>query len=104
MDTVDEKNILSAIKMIRKQQQRPDKTSISTYLDRKHGISTSAVMRAIDHMLDSAAIYCKPRNGKESYYILDPLDLYEYEDDDIESETDCTQVLGPRDIDTCERY
>lgn len=56
---------------IRKQQQRPDKLSIAAHLDRKHGLRKSAVTRTIDNMLDSAAIYCKPRNGKDSYYIFD---------------------------------
>ena len=98
MDTVDEKCIISAIKVIRKQQQRPDKSSISAYLDRQHGLSVSAVKQTIDRMLDSAAIYCKPRNGKDSYYIFDPLDLCESEDEDIDIETECTQMLEPRDI------
>ena len=91
MDTVDEKYIISAITVIRNQQQRPDKSSISTFLNRKHGVSISAVMQTIDRMLDSAAIYCKPRNGKDSYYIFNPLDLCENEDEDIDSVTKCTQ-------------
>ena len=101
MDAVDEKYILSAIKVIRKQQQRPDKSSISAYLERKHGLCISAVMRTIDRMLDSAAIYCKPRNGKDSYYVFDPLALGEIEDD-VDSGTEYTQMLRPCDIDTSE--
>ena len=88
MDTVDEKRIISAIHTIRKQQQRPDKISISTYLDRKYGLSKSAATRTIDYMLDSATIYCKPRNGKDSYYIFDPLNVYGYEEEATDSETD----------------
>ena len=101
MDAVNEKYILSAIKVIRKQQQRPDKSSICAYLERKHGLSISAVMRTIDRMLDSAAIYCKPRNGKDSYYVFDPLALGEIEDD-VDSGTEYTQMLRPCDIDTSE--
>ena len=88
METVDEKYILSAIDAIRKQQQRPDKLSIAAHLDRKHGLSKSAVTRTIDYMLDSAAIYCKPRNGKDSYYIFDPLKLCESDGEVIDSEID----------------
>ena len=97
---MDEQYIISAIKVIRNQQQRPDKSSISSFLNRKHGLSISAVTQTIDRMLDSAAIYCKPRNGKDSYYIFDPLDLCENEDEDIDSVTECTQMLVPHDNNT----
>ena len=101
MDVVDEKYILSAIKVIWKQQHRPDKSLVSAYLDRKHCLSISAVTRTIDRMLDSAAIYCKARNSKDSYYVFDPLALGEIEDD-VDSETEYTQMLKPCDIDTSE--
>ena len=81
MDAVDEKYILSAITVIRKQQQRLDKSSISAYLDRKRGLSISAVTQIIDRMLHSAAIYCKPRSGKDLYYVFELLSLDENEDD-----------------------
>ena len=100
MDTVDEKYITSAITLIRKQQQRPDKSSISALLDGKHGLSILAVTQTIDRLLDSAAIYCKPRNCKDSYYIFDPLDLCENVDEDIDSVSECTQMLEPQDNDT----
>ena len=48
-------------------------------------------------MLDAAAIYCKPRNGKDSYYIFDPLDLCENGNEDIDSITESTQMLEPHD-------
>ena len=51
-------------------------------------------------MLDSAAICWKPRNGKDSYYIFDPLDLCENVDEDIYSVTESTQMLEPHDNDT----
>ena len=98
METVDEKCILSAIDAIRKQQQRPDKVSIAAHLDRKHGLSKSAVTRTIDYMLDSAAIYCKPRNGKDSYYIFDPSKLCESDEEVIESEIDFAQSFEPHDV------
>ena len=101
MDAVDEKYILSVIKVIQKQQQRQDKSSICAYLERKYGLSISAVTRTIDRMLDSAAIYCKPRKGKDSYYVFDPLALGEIEDD-VDSETEYTQMLKSCDIDTSE--
>ena len=98
METVDEKYILSAIDAIRKQRQRPDKVSIAAHLDRKHGLGKSAVTRTIDYMLDSAAIYCKPRNGKDSYYIFDPLRLCESDEEVIDSEIDFAQSFEPHDV------
>eukprot|EP00112_Aurelia_sp_Birch-Aquarium-sp1_P010722 Seg2283.5 transcript_id=Seg2283.5/GoldUCD/mRNA.D3Y31 product="hypothetical protein" protein_id=Seg2283.5/GoldUCD/D3Y31 len=50
-------------------------------------------------MLDSAAIYCKPRNGKESYYIFDPLKLCDSDEEVTESETDFAQSFELQDID-----
>ena len=64
MDVADEEHILSAIKVIHKQQQKEDKSSISSFLDLKHGLSISAVMQTMDCMLDSAAIYCNPLDVK----------------------------------------
>ena len=96
MDTLDEKRILSAIHMIRKQQQKPDMISISTYLNRKYGPSKSAVTQTIDYMVYSAAMYCTALIGKDSYYIFDPLNLYEYED--IDNETDCLHNQEPHDV------
>lgn len=96
--TVAEKHILSVIHWIRKQQQRPHQIPISTYLNRKHGLSKSDVKQTINYMLDSAAIYSKPRNGKDSYYIFDPLNLCKNKDKDIDSETDRTRNLEPRDV------
>eukprot|EP00795_Rhopilema_esculentum_P015025 gene15025-6185_t len=99
MATINEKFIFSAIGAIRKQQQRPDKISITAYLDRKHGLSNSAATRTIDYMLDSAAIYCKPRNGKDSYYIFDPIKVCDSAEEITDSETDFSQSVEPNDAD-----
>ena len=99
MELLDERYIRSAIDAIRKHQQRPDKTSIAAHLERKHGLSKSAVVHTIDYMLDSAAIYCKPRNGKDSYYIFDPLKLCESDSEVIDSEIDFARSSGLHDVD-----
>ena len=54
-------------------------------------------------MLDSTAICCKPSNGKDSYYVFDPLALRENKDEDMDSGTECTKMLEPNDIDTSEK-
>ena len=93
------KSISFAIGAIRKQQQRPDKISITAYLDRKHGLSILAMTRTIDYMLDSAAFYCKPRNGKDSYYIFDPLKVCDSAEKITGSEIDFAQNVEPNHAD-----
>ena len=88
--------------MIQKQQQRQDKNSITTYLDRKHGLSISAVTQTIHRILDSAAIYCNQRSGKDSCYIFGLLVLCENEYADIDSVADCAQMLEPYAVVTSE--
>ena len=63
----------------------------------------SALKQTVGRMLDSAAIYYKPRNGKDSCYIFDPFDLCQNEHEGFDCVTECTQMLQLHDSDSSER-